>query len=69
MTKEEIKFYQSQQKRIEDSYRFKIKVLEEQLKTREEEIYSLRHENAQLREQIRLLQDGLTGEENVYLNR
>lgn len=69
MTKEEIKFYQSQQKRVEESYRFKIEVLEEQLKTREEEIYSLRHENAQLREQIRLLQDGLTGEENVYLNR
>lgn len=69
MTKEEIKFYQSQQKRIEDSYRFKIEVLEDQLKIREDEIYSLRHENAQLKEQIRLLQDGLTGEEEAYLDR
>lgn len=69
MTKEEIKFYQSQQKRIEDSYRFKIEVLEDQLKIREDEIYSLRHENAQLKEQIKLLQDGLTGEEEAYLDR
>lgn len=69
MTKDEIKFYQSQQKRIEDSYRFKIEVLEDQLKIREDEIYSLRHENAQLKEQIKLLQDGLTGEEEAYLDR
>lgn len=67
MTKEEIKFYKEQQKKVEDGYVFKIKTLQEDLKRRDELIDSLSKENESLREQIAHLQSGLTGEEVDYL--
>ncbi|NCU30359.1 hypothetical protein EOM57_00990 [Candidatus Saccharibacteria bacterium] len=67
MTKEEIKFYKEQQQKVEEGYRFKIKTLQGEVEARDNCIQSLTDENESLREQIALLQSGLTGEEVDYL--
>lgn len=74
MTKEEIKFYKEQQKRVEEGYAFKIKALQEDIKRRDELIATLTSDNDSLKgqidslkEQIAHLQSGLTGDEVDYL--
>lgn len=67
MTKEEIKFYKEQQKKVEDGYVFKIKTLQQEVEAKNSHINDLTNENETLREQVALLQSGLTGEEVTYL--
>lgn len=67
MTKEEIKFYKEQQKKVEAGYLFKIETLQEKLEDQDNQIRNLIAENTSLMEQVAHLQSGLTGEEIDYL--
>lgn len=67
MTKEEIKFYKEQQKKVEDSYLFKIKTLQGEVEAKDGYIRDLSVENEMLKDQVAHLQSGLTGEEVAYL--
>lgn len=67
MTKDEIKFYKEQQKRVEDCLYYRINSLESQVIERDEIIQDLSRKNAELRGQIATLQSSLTGEEVEYL--
>lgn len=67
MTKEEIKFYKEQQKKVEDGYVFKLKKLKEEAEAKDCLISDLARENEALKKQIEHLQSGLTGEEVTYL--
>ena len=66
MTKEEIKFWKDNQRKLENAYIGQIDALGQALEEKNKTIAHLNSKVASLEEQIELLQSGLTGEEKEY---
>lgn len=66
MTKEEIKFWKDNQKKLENAYKGQIDALKQTLEEKNQVIARQSSRIHSLEEQIELLQSGLTGEEKEY---
>lgn len=66
MTKEEIKFWKDNQKKLENAYKGQIDALKQTLEEKNRVIARQSSRIHLLEEQVELLQSGLTGEEKEY---
>lgn len=66
MTKEEIKFWKDNQKKLENAYKGQIDALKQTLEEKNRVIARQSSRIHSLEEQVELLQSGLTGEEKEY---
>ena len=66
MTKEEIKFWKDNQKKLENAYKGQIDSLKQTLEEKNRVIARQSSRIHSLEEQVELLQSGLTGEEKEY---
>lgn len=66
MTKEEIKFWKDNQKKLENAYKDQIDALKQTLEEKNRVIARQSSRIHSLEEQVELLQSGLTGEEKEY---
>lgn len=66
MTKEEIKFWKDNQKKLENAYKDQIDALKQTLEEKNRVIARQSSRIHSLEEQVELLQSSLTGEEKEY---